>query len=143
MSYLIKKEMKFDAAHRLLDYKGKCRDLHGHTYKVVVELLCKKLDKQSIAVDFSIVKALFSGWIDENWDHNTILNENDSLIGLLKIDPSNRIPFMMKGNPTAEVMAEFLCRKFSEILFESQIEAVVINSVEVFETATSSCKVGL
>lgn len=144
MSYIVKKELKFDAAHRLVNYSGKCKDLHGHSYRVIVELVCKELDKRGLGVDFGEIKMLFQGWLDDNWDHNVILCVDDSLCQLLTSYPSYREPYLLKGNPTAEVMASHLLNRFQALIFDADaFEGASVGSVEVFETATSSCKVSV
>jgi len=46
----------FDAAHYLRNYHGKCENLHGHRYKVVVHLEASKLDEAGLAYDFAQLK---------------------------------------------------------------------------------------
>ena len=72
----------FDAAHRLPDHPGKCRNLHGHTWQVRVEVTVDQLNKHGMVVDFGDLKRV----IDTEFDHQLI---NETL-----------------GNPTAELIAE-------------------------------------
>jgi hypothetical protein len=88
------------------------------------------------------VKRLFQTWLDDNWDHNVILNADDPLLRFLAEDYKFRTPYIFAGNPTAELMSDHLMSKFSDLLFiDGTLDYVSLRSVEVFETATSSCKV--
>jgi 6-pyruvoyltetrahydropterin/6-carboxytetrahydropterin synthase len=140
----ITKEFYFDAAHRLFEYIGKCSNIHGHRYEVVVCLSTISLDKFAISVDFGIIKSLFQGWLDEKWDHKLILNIHDPLVDCLESIVSSKtisgieLPYCMSCNPTAESMAQYLATSiFPDILKRNGIEAT-ISSVSVFETPTSS-----
>lgn len=63
-------EMYFDAAHYLPNYKGKCANIHGHTYRVIVEI--SGITKNGMLVDFTILKKEIKSVIDQ-LDH-TLLN---------------------------------------------------------------------
>jgi len=56
MSWILKVSEKFHAAHFLKEYKGKCEKIHGHTFRVEVQLEVKELDKQGIGIDFTEIK---------------------------------------------------------------------------------------
>lgn len=100
-------EVKFDAAHRLLNYKGKCSNLHGHSYVAIVVLSRQKLVDSGFVVDFGYVKEFVKEWIGKNWDHATILNPEDELVGVLR---KHGMPVFTMDcvNPTAEHMAATL-----------------------------------
>ena len=66
------KEIHFCYGHRLLNYTGKCRHLHGHNGKAVVTLQSPELDDLGMVVDFSEVKRVLGQWIDENLDHRVL-----------------------------------------------------------------------
>jgi 6-pyruvoyltetrahydropterin/6-carboxytetrahydropterin synthase len=69
----VSKEFTFDAAHHLHCYEGKCKNLHGHTYKLVITM-SGFVNEIGIAVDFGEIKAIFKKAIDEKLDHR-YLNE--------------------------------------------------------------------
>ncbi|HEY4715777.1 MAG TPA: 6-carboxytetrahydropterin synthase QueD [bacterium] len=54
--YEIKIIRSFSGAHRLKGYRGKCENVHGHNWRVEVELISGRLDKTGISVDFRIAK---------------------------------------------------------------------------------------
>lgn len=68
---LIAKEFTFDAAHKLLRYKGKCANLHGHTYKLHV-VLSGVVRKNGIVVDFTDVKRIVNNKVISVLDHQYI-----------------------------------------------------------------------
>lgn len=102
--------VKFCAGHRLLNYSGKCKHLHGHNYtvEVHVENTIEGVNQTGFVADFGDVKKAVKGWIDENWDHALVLNGKDEIGKLLLQETLNNRIFFMDGNPTAENMATFL-----------------------------------
>jgi 6-pyruvoyltetrahydropterin/6-carboxytetrahydropterin synthase len=71
MSWILKVKDKFQAAHFLKEYEGKCEKIHGHTFIVEVQVLVKKLDKAGIGIDFKVIKKALS----ELMPDHTLLNE--------------------------------------------------------------------
>jgi len=71
MSWILKVRDKFQAAHFLKGYRGKCEKLHGHTFQVEVKIEVKELDKTGIGIDFNIIKQALAKILP---DH-TLLNE--------------------------------------------------------------------
>ena len=54
--YRVSTQASFDAAHFLKDYPGKCHNLHGHRWKVVIEVSSPELDEGSMVIDFTDIK---------------------------------------------------------------------------------------
>jgi len=54
--YEISVREHFDAAHALRGYRGKCENLHGHRYEVVVNLHYGELDDIGLACDFAVIR---------------------------------------------------------------------------------------
>jgi 6-pyruvoyltetrahydropterin/6-carboxytetrahydropterin synthase len=71
MSWILRVKDKFQAAHYLKNYKGKCEKIHGHTFHVEVQIEVTKLDNTGISIDFTEIKEKLSGILP---DH-TLLNE--------------------------------------------------------------------
>lgn len=93
--------------HRVVGHEGKCRNLHGHNYRIHFEVMAMKgLDELGRVLDFGVIKSRLCMWLEENWDHKFILSDNDPLQhALLEVDPTIvLVPF----NPTAENMAKHL-----------------------------------
>jgi 6-pyruvoyltetrahydropterin/6-carboxytetrahydropterin synthase len=82
-------------------------------------------------IDFSVIKSVLGEWIDHYWDHGTILNSEDTdLIDLCKANGWK--VYVLEGkNPTAEVMAEYLCDVGNTLLGN---EGVVVVHVRMYET---------
>ena len=86
--YEIVVKTKFDAAHQLREYNGKCANIHGHTWNVEVYLQGNILNKEGMLIDFSKVKELLEEEINK-YDHR-LINEVEPFIVI---------------NPTAENIA--------------------------------------
>src|SRR4030067_730096 len=84
----------FSSAHQLKGYHGKCEDIHGHNWKVELEITGDKLDDIGMLIDFREIKGILKNIIDE-LDHK-MLNE---------IEPFNKI------NPTSELIAQNIFNK--------------------------------
>ena len=89
--YSIKVEGYFSAAHNLRGYKGKCESLHGHNWKVEVELCADVLDKIGMLADFKIIKKQLNAVL-EKLDHSYL----------------NKLAYFKKVNPTSENIAKFI-----------------------------------
>ena len=76
--YSLTCEMLFDAAHRLSNYEGKCKRIHGHTYRVIIEISADSLNDWGIRV--SSIKSGF--WEDKELTRVAVVKkDNGSLIG--------------------------------------------------------------
>ena len=104
--YRVTREIAFCYGHRLLNYDGKCRHLHGHNGRAVISLEAPELDSKGMLVDFSEIKRHVQRWIDDNLDHNLLLCREDPLLPLL-IERGERV-FVMEQNPTAENIARLI-----------------------------------
>jgi 6-pyruvoyltetrahydropterin/6-carboxytetrahydropterin synthase len=104
--YRVTREIRFCYGHRLLDYAGKCRHLHGHNGRAVLTLEAPRLDAAGMVLDFTRIKEVVSTWIDETLDHRMLLHENDpALPGLRQLGEPL---YVLKVNPTAENIARLI-----------------------------------
>ena len=71
MSWILKVQDKFQAAHFLREYQGKCEKVHGHSFRIEVEIRITELDKTGIGIDFTEIKQHMAELLP---DH-TLLNE--------------------------------------------------------------------
>lgn len=111
------RRIEFDAAHRVQGHEGKCRNLHGHRYSIEATFAARELDDLGRVVDFGVIKTVLGGWIDDNWDHTTILFDKDATLGgAISAQTGQRI-FYLPTNPTAENMAEYLLHTVCPQLF--------------------------
>ncbi len=106
--FRVAKEIEFCYGHRLLDYDGKCRYLHGHNGRAVIVLEGESLDHRGMLMDFSDIKKAIASWIDDTLDHRMILNERDPVVDYLRqqSEPILTVP----ENPTAENIARMIFR---------------------------------
>ncbi len=117
---LVSKEFTFDAAHHLHEYEGKCKNLHGHTYKVVFGI-SGFADGCGLVIDFGDIKEIWKNEIEIFLDHR-YLNET--------------LPPM---NTTAENMVVWIYEKMAAALKDrsANYNGVRVEFVRLFETPTS------
>lgn len=113
----LSKEFKFDAAHNLINYHGKCESLHGHTYKLAVTLKGEP-DSEGMVFDFVELKKAVGELVLSKLDHAYI---NDII-----------------PQPTAEYIALWIFRTLDDPLRRSNCR---LFEVTVWETASSSAAV--
>jgi 6-pyruvoyltetrahydropterin/6-carboxytetrahydropterin synthase len=133
--YYLKTEYCFDAAHFLKGYQGKCRNLHGHRWRVVAVLAGDKLSQEQqtrgMLMDFGTVKDILKNLCDE-LDHSLIY-ESGSLrpatVAALEEEQFRlvEVPF----RPTAEEFSRFFFEKLTALGYP-------VTLVEVYETPTNS-----
>jgi 6-pyruvoyltetrahydropterin/6-carboxytetrahydropterin synthase len=104
--FQVTREIRFCYGHRLLQYDGKCRHLHGHNGRALITVQADRLDALGMVVDFSTIKKVVSGWIDSHLDHRMILHKDDPVLPLLQ--QQNEPVFLMDVNPTAENIAKLI-----------------------------------
>lgn len=110
--FQVTKEIHFCYGHRLLNYAGKCRHLHGHNGKAVITLEAPVLDRLGMVVDFSEIKRLVGKWIDDTLDHKMILHRDDPIIPELR--QRNEAFVELDVNPTAENIARLIFDRATE-----------------------------
>ena len=103
MMFRVSREIDFCYGHRLLNYDGKCRYLHGHNGRAVIVIEAESLDDRGMVLDFGDIKRIVSTWIDETLDHRMILHREDPVVPLLK--KMGEPMYLMDLNPTAENIA--------------------------------------
>jgi 6-pyruvoyltetrahydropterin/6-carboxytetrahydropterin synthase len=134
--YVLSKEFKFDAAHRIINnYSGKCSDFHGHSWAVIVYVEGYKLDERNMLIDFNELEVL-KKWINDNLDHASILWEGDPMVQYFK-EYSQKV-FVTRLNPTSEHLAQIILEKAMSFFDNPKIR---VESVEVKESCTSSARI--
>jgi 6-pyruvoyltetrahydropterin/6-carboxytetrahydropterin synthase len=104
--FRVTREIDFCYGHRLLNYDGKCKYLHGHNGRAVIALESSLLDPRGMVLDFSDIKRVVSKWIDENLDHRMILHRADPACGML--EQLGEPMYLIDTNPTAENIAKLI-----------------------------------
>lgn len=117
---LVSKEFTFDAAHHLHCYEGKCKNLHGHTYKVIFGI-SGFVNEIGLVIDFGDIKAIWKEEIEIYLDHR-YLNET-----------------LPKMNTTAENMVVWIYEKMKESLNKRahKYNDLRVEFVRLYETPTS------
>ena len=112
-TYSLRILTEFAAAHTLRGYEGSCARLHGHNWKVEVEIRADELDELGMGVDFREIRRAARA-VTDGLDHR-YLNE---------MEPFTRV------NPTAENIAAYCFRELGERL---NGPAVSVQAVTVWE----------
>ena len=123
--YAVTRRIEFCYGHRLLNYDGKCRYLHGHNGVAVVTAAAEHLDARGMVLDFADIKKDVSRWIDEELDHRMILHEDDPAVPALRElgEPLH----LLSVNPTAENIAR--------VIFDYAVsKGFPVTSVQLWET---------
>ena len=110
----------FSAAHSLREYPGECQRLHGHNWKVEVEVASSELDELGMVVDFKKIKQA-TGEATDRLDHHYL----------------NELPPFDQINPTAENIAKTL---FEEVSASINDNRVSVEAVTVWETERASAR---
>ena len=126
--YKVTKIVSFAYGHRLLDYRGKCENLHGHNGRVEVTLRTKTLNGEKMVADFTALGAALKDWVDGNLDHKVILCSRDPLLKTLR--DSGQACFETPDNPTAEILAELIFGEMKKL-------ELPVSEVRFWETDTS------
>jgi len=132
MSLEIMRRIKFCAGHRLHRHGGKCEFFHGHNYVADFYVTSTQVDSVGRVIDFANLKARFKGWLDENWDHGFLLNEEDDngINAIKMVEPCKY--YELPYNPTAENMARYLVDVVCpELLNDTEVHAT---RVVIWET---------
>ena len=113
-------EQHFEAAHFLRGYRGKCENIHGHRYSVVIRLKAGHLNDIGLAYDFTDVKRHLKE-ILARFDHTSL----------------NDIPPFDKINPSAENIASTI---YGELKAKLTGGPVILSSVEIWENPQQGVK---
>ena len=84
MSWRLKVSDRFQAAHFLKGYKGECEKVHGHTFRVEVQVEVEKLDKRGLGIDFREIKEKLRGILPEHTFLNEVYSFNPSAENLAR-----------------------------------------------------------
>jgi len=120
MKYAITKEFSFDSAHQLPgeEIYGKCANVHGHTYKMFIEIGADVL-QDSMVMNFVQLKNIVNDCILEDLDHHLLNNV-----------------IWLSQPTTCELMSEDIFNRLTKRLNDGRVKLL---EVKLFETPTSSC----
>lgn len=124
------RRLEFDYGHRLLRHEGLCAHVHGHRGVAEVECAAPELDSVGRVIDFSEVKRLVGGWLDEHWDHAFIVGaEDEAMRGFLSEHRQRH--FVLADPPTAENLATHLAYAAMALL---RPLGITITRLRLYET---------
>lgn len=133
----ITRKGSFDSAHRVMNEKMKCFNLHGHTYLYELTFQFNSTEEIGYAIDFKEIKRVGCQWIDDCLDHGTILNPKDiDVITACKATNSKLWLMSLNGeenycNPSAENIAKEIFIAVSLLLDTKELW---LQSVRLWET---------
>jgi len=128
MKMMVVKQFKFESAHFLPEYDGKCNNVHGHSYSLQIGIQGDVDDKTGMVMDFSQLKEIVSQEVVDILDHS-FLNDLKSEPGELGIN----FPWAM---PTAENMVRWIVQRL-KTRWDRMREDGEIALVRLWETSTS------
>ncbi|WP_297511438.1 6-carboxytetrahydropterin synthase [Flavobacterium sp.] len=135
----ITKQFNFETGHALYGYDGKCKNVHGHSYKLSVTVIGKPITdsthvKFGMVIDFSDLKKIVKEEIVDIFDHATVFNKNTPHIELAaELQSRGHHVILVDYQPTSENMVIDFAQKICSRLPES----IQLYSLRLQETETS------
>jgi 6-pyruvoyltetrahydropterin/6-carboxytetrahydropterin synthase len=128
------RKIHFCYGHRVMNHESKCATMHGHNGIIWVHATpINDLDSIGRVIDFSVLKNVIGGWVDQYWDHTMILFKEDKItLELVEKAPAFKKPYVMDLNPTAENLAHHLLWEICPKILKGQ--GIIINKVTFYET---------
>jgi len=124
MRITVVKEFTFDAAHNLPNHPGKCKHIHGHTYRLQVGVRGSVAPETGMVADFGILKDIVKMHVVDKLDH-TFLNDSLDLF------------YLPNGAPTAENMVVWIVKVLNAFILEEWEGLVKLHFLRLYETPTS------
>ncbi len=138
-SIRITKQFSFETGHALYGYDGKCRNVHGHSYKLSVTVIGEPIADAShvkfgMVIDFSDLKKIVKEEIVDVFDHATVFNKNTPHVELAKeLSDRGHSVLLADYQPTSEMMVI----DFAEKIKKRLPKQTQLFSLKLQETATS------
>jgi 6-pyruvoyltetrahydropterin/6-carboxytetrahydropterin synthase len=133
--YTLKKNFRFESAHLLGDgYKGKCNNIHGHSWNGEISMISGDLNEFAMGIDYADIKRIYKPFI-EILDHALFVNRNsdEALINYCMSQGHKIIIFEV--NPTSEIIAQMLWFEFVKLM----PSRAALDYIKINETCTSEC----
>ena len=135
----ITKQFSFETGHALYGYDGKCRNVHGHSYKLYVTVIGHPISdtthvKLGMVIDFSDLKVIVKNKIVDVFDHATVFNKNTPHVELAKelADRGHNV-ILVDYQPTSEMMIV----DFANVIKQELPSHVKLHSLKLQETDSS------
>jgi 6-pyruvoyltetrahydropterin/6-carboxytetrahydropterin synthase len=132
--YRVERRFTLPVGHRLSLHKGRCSSIHGHNLVVLVGVMSEKLNENYMVIDFSHLKAVVDGLLDQ-LDHCLMINKTDFKIGEELTKLGMRV-MHVDYDPTAEKISEDLYIQIKRTL-EKMYRRVQLEYVTVYENENS------
>ncbi|MDG1501371.1 MAG: 6-carboxytetrahydropterin synthase [Ulvibacter sp.] len=138
-SIRITKQFSFETGHALYGYDGKCRNVHGHSYKLSVTVIGEPIADSShvkfgMVIDFSDLKKIVKEEIVDVFDHATVFNKNTPHVELaIELSDRGHSVLLVDYQPTSEMMVI----DFAEKIKQRLPKQTQLFSLRLQETATS------
>jgi 6-pyruvoyltetrahydropterin/6-carboxytetrahydropterin synthase len=135
----ITKQFSFETGHALYGYDGKCRNVHGHSYKLSVTVIGTPITdsgnvKFGMVIDFSDLKRIVKEEIVDVFDHATVFNKNTPHVELAKeLSKRDHNVLLVDYQPTSEMMVIDFAEKIKSRLPQN----IELHSLKLQETASS------
>jgi len=135
----ITKQFSFETGHALYGYDGKCKNVHGHSYKLDVTVIGSPIDdtsnvKYGMVIDFGDLKKIVKEEIVNVFDHATVFNKNTPHVDLAnELASRGHNVLLVDYQPTSEMMVIDFAQKIKARLPEN----IQLFSLKLQETATS------
>ncbi|WP_109302146.1 6-carboxytetrahydropterin synthase [Aquimarina sp. AU474] len=135
----ITKQFSFETGHALYGYDGKCRNVHGHSYKLSVTVIGTPITdtshvKLGMVIDFGDLKKIVKEDIEDVFDHATVFNKNTPHVELAKeLAERGHNVILVDYQPTSENMVIDFAQKIKSRLPET----IKLHSLKLQETETS------
>ncbi len=127
----VAKQFHWEAAHRLPWHEGECRNLHGHSYRMWVELEGEP-DERGMVMDFKHLKRVIKPLVDA-WDHATLIADYDTVL-LNLIRPTGWkyvvLPFDTTSENLCSYVADYLVSEAAVAFQELRIRSFVVRIAE-------------
>ena len=135
----ITKKFSFETGHALYGYDGKCKNVHGHSYRLNVTVIGQPITdnsnvKYGMVIDFSDLKKIVKEDIVNVFDHATVFNKNTPHVELAKeLETRGHNVLLVDYQPTSEMMVIDFAQKIKKRLPEN----IKLHSLKLQETASS------
>lgn len=135
----ITKQFSFETGHALYGYDGKCKNVHGHSYKLSVTVIGTPITdntnvKFGMVIDFSDLKKIVKEEIVNVFDHATVFNKNTPHVELAKeLEDRGHNVLLVDYQPTSEMMVIDFSKKIKKRLPSH----IYLYSLKLQETDTS------
>ena len=135
----ITKQFSFETGHALYGYDGKCKNVHGHSYRLDVTVIGQPISdntnvKFGMVIDFTDLKKIVKEEIVDVFDHATVFNKNTPHVELAKeLQQRDHNVLLVDYQPTSEMMVIDFAEKIQKRLPNN----IKLHSLKLQETATS------